>query len=395
MRVRIFELRLIAAGLTTLWTIVAALVLLGYRPGGPIDLLVGLAAGPPVVIAAMALVWPPAARDDRVFAVTVWVGLLVGLLLIPSIGGIVEQLAAQGAQTLLPSIEAAYPWLLALTGTCIFAGLGIARRLLGPGSPRRPRLIRGLAVGAVLTLLASSTFAGAAIANELALRDRPATSSRFGPTDPHRVPPACDGPIRVAENAQLQLDIAADVDLHPIGTAHVAGQRSGPDIRWLADVATDRVLGQYGAARVGEQGWLRSPGVGWESSDPATIEPFTLDRHVVETALAAADRTAAEDRGIEFIEGARARHCRIAVDGRTFATAFPEVVWFADAPLDVHRWRGELDYWVFGDGELGKTVGGINGDAAGIGAQGVQGTIRTTMIATDRDRPVTIEPPTG
>ena len=56
MRVRIFELRLIAAGLTTLWTIVAALVLLGYRPGGPIDLLVGLATGPPVVIAAITLV---------------------------------------------------------------------------------------------------------------------------------------------------------------------------------------------------------------------------------------------------------------------------------------------------------------------------------------------------
>ena len=82
MRVRIFELRLIAAGLTALWTIVAALVLLGYRPGGPIDIVVGLAAVPPVVIAAASLVWPPAARDDRVFAVTVWIGLLVGLLLI-------------------------------------------------------------------------------------------------------------------------------------------------------------------------------------------------------------------------------------------------------------------------------------------------------------------------
>jgi hypothetical protein len=309
MRVRIFELRLIAAGMTTLWTIVAALVLLGYRPGGPIDLLVGLAAGPPVVIAAMALVWPPAARDDRVFAVTVWVGLLVALLLIPSIGGIIEQLAAQGAQTLLPSVEAAYPWLLALTGTCVFAGIGIARRLLGPGSPRRPRLIRGLALGVGLTVVASSMFAGAAIANELALRDRPASSSRFGPTDPDLVPPACDGPIRVGATAQVQLDISADIDLHPIGTAHVAGSRSGADIHWLGDVATDRVLGQYGAARVGDRGWLQSPGVGWESSDPATIEPFTLDRRIVETALAEADRTAAEDRGIEFIDGARARHC--------------------------------------------------------------------------------------
>ena len=395
MRVRIFELRLIAAGLTILWTIVAALVLLGYRPGGPIDILVGLAAGPPVAIAAIGLVWPPAARDDRVFATTVWVGLLAGLLLIPSIAGIVAQLAAQGAQTLLPSIESAYPWLLALTATCLFTGVGIARRVLGPGSPRRPRLVRGVALGIVLTVIASSTFAGAAIANELALRDRPAASSRFGPTDPDLVLPPCDGQLLYGTTAQVQLDLAADIDQHPIGSAHVAGPRSGADIRWLADVATDRVLGQYGAARVGDAGWLRTPGVGWESADPATIERFTLDRRIVETALAEANRTAAEDRGTEFIEGARARHCRIAIDGPTFEEAFPEIVWFADASTDVHRWRGELDYWVFGDGEVGQTVGRINGDAAGIGADGVQGTIRTTMIATDRDRPMTILRPTG
>ena len=50
MRVRTFELRLLAAVLTTLWTIAAGLVLLGYRPGGPIDLLVGLVAASPIPI---------------------------------------------------------------------------------------------------------------------------------------------------------------------------------------------------------------------------------------------------------------------------------------------------------------------------------------------------------
>src|SRR5207244_4325268 len=43
MRVRSFELRLIGAALTVLWTLAAGLVLLGYRPGGPIDLAVGVA----------------------------------------------------------------------------------------------------------------------------------------------------------------------------------------------------------------------------------------------------------------------------------------------------------------------------------------------------------------
>ena len=37
-RVRKFELRLIAAGLVACWTLTALIVLLGYRPGGPVDL---------------------------------------------------------------------------------------------------------------------------------------------------------------------------------------------------------------------------------------------------------------------------------------------------------------------------------------------------------------------
>ena len=39
MRVRRFELRLVAGALVAGWTIAAVLVLLGYRPGGPLDLL--------------------------------------------------------------------------------------------------------------------------------------------------------------------------------------------------------------------------------------------------------------------------------------------------------------------------------------------------------------------
>jgi hypothetical protein len=170
MRVRSFELRLIAAGLTVLWTLVAGLVLLGYRPGGPIDLAVGLTATLPAALAAAALRWPPAARGDRTFALTVWLGLGVGLLLVPSIGGIIGQLVARGAQTLLPSLEAAYPWFLALAGTSLFASLGVVGRVLAPGAPRPARLVRSLALASFLTTVCGSIFAGAAIANELALR---------------------------------------------------------------------------------------------------------------------------------------------------------------------------------------------------------------------------------
>jgi len=50
-RVRTFELRLIALALFVAWTVTAGLLLLAYHPGGPMDVLVGLAAGLPILVA--------------------------------------------------------------------------------------------------------------------------------------------------------------------------------------------------------------------------------------------------------------------------------------------------------------------------------------------------------
>src|ERR671910_323596 len=96
MRARRLELRLLGSALAAAWGLAAVLVLLAYRPGGPLDLVLG-------------------------------VGSL--LVLLPSIGSVLNQLRALGSQTLMPSLEAAYPWLLALAGTSLFAGFGLARRL--------------------------------------------------------------------------------------------------------------------------------------------------------------------------------------------------------------------------------------------------------------------------
>jgi len=392
MRVRSFELRLIGAALTILWTIAAGLVLLGYRPGGPIDLLVGLAAGPPALIAAAALVWPPAARGDRAFAATIWLGLVVGLLLVPSIAGVIGQLAARGAQTLLPSLEAAYPWLLALVGTSLFAGLGIARRFLGGTASRRRRLVAGVLFSIVATLAAGSTFTGVAIANELALRDRPAVSSRFGPTDPDAVPPACNAPMSAGHSARVNLAMAGDVDRRPIGSVQLDGTRSGPDVRWTAVVATDIALGRFGIARVADKGWQLTPRGAWAPTNAALLDDQTLDLQAVTTALTDGYRATAEDRGIEFVEGARARHCRIAIDGPTFRLAFPQVTWLVGR-ADLHRWRGELDFWVFTDDEIGQVIASVNGDAVDMVDTGLQATIRTTLTATDRDAELTVTPP--
>ena len=323
MRVRTFELRLVAAGLTALWFLAALYVVLGYRPGGPIDGLVGAAAALPMAIALAAVFWPPVARGDRAFAGIAWLGLGAGLLLVPSIGGVLNQLLARGPQTLLPSLEAAYPWLLALAATSLFAGLGIARRLLGETALRKARLVRGGLIAVGLTMASGSLFAGAAIANDIALLGQPAPSSRFGPTSGNAQPPRCSDPLAAGGSAVLELRLSGDVDGRPVGAIQLDGERSGTDVRWTADVATGVDLGRHGLARVGTQAWIQSPVEGWTAAPLAAADDALVDSQVLAIALDPGARATAENRGVEFVEGARGRHCRVAIDGPTFVSAFP------------------------------------------------------------------------
>src|SRR6478672_5023536 len=248
MRVRTFELRLIAVALVVCWTIAAGLVLLAYRPGGPFDLIVGLTAMTPIAIALAGAVWPPVARGNVAFPAIVWLGILALLCLVPSIAGVVTQLLAFGSRTLLPSLEAIYPWLVALVATSLFSGFGIARRLQGGTALRRRRLLSGAAI---------------ALANDTALRVTPPSASRFGPTTGVEEPPLCDGPLRAGSSARLNLHLSSTVDLRPTGTVDLTGLRVGPAFRWLAYVATTKELGQYGAARDGDGAWVVAPGAGW------------------------------------------------------------------------------------------------------------------------------------
>lgn len=392
-RVRTFELRLIAAALSAGWTLTAFLVLLAYRPGGPLDMVVGLAAGLPILVAVAGLVWPPVARGGRAFAGLVWLGLGTLLVLVPSMGGVLGQILARGPQTLLPSAEAAYPWALALFGTGLFSGLGVARAVLGGTALRRRRLARGALIALAATAGISLAFAGAAIGNELALRDRPVAGSRFGPVNPAVEPPTCAQPVRPATSARVEIDLAGDVDRVPLGIVDLRGVRRGDDYRWLAYVAADRELGQYGAARVAGVTWRLEPGLGWRS-DPSRPDGFALDRAVLAAGVEAGARPAAETLGISFFEGARARHCRVAIDGPAFETAFPEVRRLVGG-VDLLHWRGELDYWVFTDGELGRASGSLSGPASGIVDGGLQARVQVTMIAIERDRAHVIVSPTG
>jgi hypothetical protein len=145
-RVRTFELRLIGVALVICWTLTAALVLLAYRPGGPIDVVVGVLAFVPLGIAILGVIWPPVAHGRNAFPAMVWIGIVALLVLVPSIVGLIVQLRALGSQTLLPSPEAAYPWLVALAATSLFTGFGVARRMLGQTAMRRRRLVRGVLI---------------------------------------------------------------------------------------------------------------------------------------------------------------------------------------------------------------------------------------------------------
>lgn len=393
MRVRIFELRLIAVALMLCWGVVSAIVLVGYRPGGPVDLVVGLVAGIPVLIAIVGFLWPPATHGREAFAGMVWLGLGSLLVLVPSIADVADQLGQRGAQTLLPSIEAAYPWGLALLGTSLFAGFGVARKALGETAMRRRRLSRGLLVATALAGGSAGLFTTVAMANELALRDRPTASSRFGPTTAEGEPPLCDEPISTGLTARLQLRLEGEIDGRSIGSVDLAGDRSGTDFRWLAYAATVRQLGLHGAARIGDRAWIREPFGGWRRAAGDEVADGTVDLQAFAGSLADSSRGAAEFHGIDVIEGARSRHCRLAVDGMTFGTAFPQVGWLV-GDADLAQWRGELDYWIFLDGELGRVTGSVNGEAGGIREGALQATVRVNLSATDRDEPVTIVPPT-
>jgi hypothetical protein len=392
-RVRIFELRLIAFALIACWTLTAGLVLLGYRPGGPVDVAVGVTATLPIAIALAGLIWPPVAHAERAFAAMVWLGLGSLLLLVPSIIDIGEQLVQRGSQTLLPSIEAAYPWALALLGTSLFAGFGIARRVLGPTAMRRRRLARGTLVAATLAVGAGALFTAVAMANELALRDQPTRSSRFGPTNTEVEPPPCDAPLAIGTTARIELHLSGTLDGRAMGGVDLAGDRAGSDFRWLAYAATSHELGLHGAARIGVRAWIREPFGGWRRTHLADVAGASVDRQAFASALADGTRTAAEPHGVDVVEGARARHCRIAVDGNTFRNAFPQVGWLV-GDADLGRWRGELDYWVFLDGQLGQVIGRVSGEAGEIRQGALQATIGVDLAATDRGEPRRIGAPT-
>ena len=161
MRVRRFELRLIAIALVVAWSVAAGLVLLAYRPGGPFDLVVGLTAMIPIAIALAGAIWPPVARGEHAFPVIVWLGIGALLCLVPSIAGVVTQLLAYGSRTLLPSRGGGLPVAAGASGD-----EPVQRDSASPAGcpaatvPRGPRLAGGVAIAVFVTTLCDDRLLG-------------------------------------------------------------------------------------------------------------------------------------------------------------------------------------------------------------------------------------------
>jgi hypothetical protein len=392
-RVRVFELRLLAVVLSVLWAAGGSVALIAYRPGGPVDMLVGLAALLPLPVSVASTVWPPLVRGDRASAGVFWLGLGAGLLLIPSIGGIASQVVTGGAEPLLPSAEVVYPWVLALLATSLFTGIGLTRsRYPNPGAGRR-RLAASIVFALATTIAIGAAFTGVSLADNAALNSRPATFSRFGPTSPDLTPPSCNRPLTGAATATVALAVWGDVDGRGVGRVDLTGKRSGNDVSWTAQAGkTGGPDSQYGIVRIGQSAWSETTPSGWTGIALSETQSDLLDDTVLDVALTAGNRATAEDRGFDYVEGARARHCAVAIDGLTFAAAFPQMAWLT-GDANVATWRGQLEYWVFGDGEVGKVLGSVNGASQDILPHGLLATMEVSMTATDRGAPVSITPP--
>jgi len=406
------QMRILAGILTAIWAATAIAVAAAYRPGGPLDIVVVIACFGPVALGAAGLAVPPQAGSarSRVALVWIWIGAL--LLAIPVLYGVSSTLAAAGPQTLVPSAEAAYAGLLAAFAMAFFSLIGtVHRRRRSVVFERRATwLTAGLA--ALLTAGVGAAFGLVAVINDQALREAEPARSSYGPTDPDLVPPFCDEPVALGRFASVSIEARSSLDDEVRGRAGLTGRRRGLDESWSGSWSGPDGEGQGAYRRIGDQAWLNegsddesAPGTSWQEMAPdpfglAGSDGLTMDGPVHARVAVPRGEIVAEDLGLEVIEGARARHCRTFVDGANALSMFLPLRWLladghAQDEADAERWRGELDWWVFGDGELGKARVQVSGSRADTDwrATGVRAALVAELTATDRDRPVDLAAP--
>ncbi len=392
---RLLGLRLLASLLLALWAALGIIILTAYRPGGPLDLLPGIAALAPCVALAAAVVWPLDQSDRRLELATTWLGIGAVLLVTPLLLDVAQTVSRGGHLPVVPSLELGYAGVLAIATSSIFGSMGLVRRMVAPSAPTRRRVTTALAMGLGLSLIGAIAFSGGAIAAEQALRAHPVPTSAWGPTDTAVEPPHCDAPVALGPGADLDIEATADIDAASVGTASIKGTREGRDEAWTGTMNSHFGSGTIAYSRIASQALVSVDGAAPKATDPASFgladpDGLTLDGPVL-AAINGGAVPATEDLGLELFDGAQARHCQRAIDGTLALDAFLILRWLggqdpfqATEALDI--WRGELDWWVFSDGQLGKAsllIGGYPGTAwptSGIGA-----TLQVDLSALHRD----------
>ena len=394
---RSVALRSLAALLLLLWVILGIAILVAYRPGGPVDLLVGGAALFPALVVAAGLVWPPSDIDRRIRAVAICLGLASALLIAPLILLIIDALVTGGRQTLLPSLEVAYAAVLAFGTSCAFTAMGIARRLVPGAGQLNSRFLTAAGIGGGLTVLGTIAFGGVAIANEQQLRVQPAPVSIWGPTDPSLVPPSCHEAAALGQVAAITVESEATIDQEPVAQVTVTGVRSGTSEQWSGEL-----MGRFDDGTLDYDS--TDEGVTWgvDGAPPEArrrgflemlgTNDLTLDGPILRAVSPTEGEpgTVAEDLGFDLFDGAAARHCRRAIDGPTALNAVLALRWMTGQDLEersaaLREWRGEIDWWIFGDGQMGRaivTVSGYPGEA--FPATGVSAMLQAELSATHR-----------
>lgn len=403
-------MRILGLALLVTWAATAASVSLAYHPGGPWDLVVALAWWLPVAVAAGGVARPATATDRRSRVALAWLGIIALLLAVPLLLAVLRILLRGGPQILLPSPESAYAGLLALVSLSLFSLIGLAQQMGGPILPSRTALLRALG----LALLVSGSI-GAVLGVLMAVNDRAVHEalppmSRFGPTDQGVTLPGCHNVPILGDTAQVHVRAHAMVDGSNAGRAWLDGARDGLDEHWRGGWGGpdegDGVTVAY--VRRGAEALLAgAAGTAWE---PVAPDPFsmsgadglTLDgpvRAVLASGLGDVSHLIAEDRGLSVVEGAPARLCAVHVDGPMALAAMLPLRWLVNGdPVGVSRplsaWRGELRWWVFGDGQLGRAEVSVSGLAAEAWPSGgTRGVLEADLVAVDRGMPVEMPSP--
>ena len=398
-------MKTLAAFLIVLWVVTAVAVSAIYRPGGPVDIVVVLACLVPVAVATMALVWPssPAGKRDRL--ALVWIWLTAVLFAIPVLYGVVADLVSDDPVSLIPSVEAAYAAIIAFGATALFSAVGFVHTRRGVRPFERAATMRTLLLAGGLTVAITASFGAVAAVNDRSQRDDGTTTSRFGPTDADLVPPDCDVAPRLGEDAVISIEARSSIDNEPRGEARLDGRRGGADETWGGTWSDPDGGGDLAYRRVASRAWVNSgtadpeaPGTTWRQVTPdgfgmAGTAGLTMDGPPHAIVSGPRGSIVPEDLGLAFVEGAQARHCRTFIDGPTALATFLPLRWLVGDgdPARLDDWRGEMDWWVFTDGELGRASVEVSGSRAPVWAQaGVRGTLEADLLATDRDQAIDI-----